>query len=233
MTSSRRHRLLVGSVIVATVGSIGCGAALASTPNTDSTSPTSPPDSMVISPSPSSTAAESAPGFDAMTQRIQSSGAPDAVKKRILDRIDALRKEQGINQSRIAALGFLLGRSIDDSPLRQQIKTQLKLRLRQFQDQNQLGNESAAREQLRQIMNRFRAEYLAVLQERLHTRLQGIIARLPELPSGIDAEAWRTRLVDLEDKLVNARSLQDFRTTAVDVREALAELVRLIKASRK
>lgn len=171
------------------------------------------------------------PGFDVVVERINTSGAPDAVKERILDRIEILKESAVASPPSLGALGALLGRTIAESPLRDQVRDQLRLRVQDFDRLIQSSDDDGAREQIRQIVDRYREEMLRLVQERVHTRLEGIIARLPELAGRIDSEAWREDLTGLRNELLAATDLAELRAVVVEVRAALADLRRDIRES--
>ena len=224
--------LIVGGLLtaLATVSS----SALATVAPTDTSEPM---DTSVIASSPIATGPTGGstpgypPGFDVVVERINTSGAPDAVKERILDRIEILKESAVASPPSLGALGALLGRTIAESPLRDQVRDQLRLRVQDFDRLIQSSDDDGAREQIRQIVDRYREEMLRLVQERVHTRLEGIIARLPELAGRIDSEAWREDLTGLRNELLAATDLAELRAVVVEVRAALADLRRDIRES--
>ena len=189
------------------------------------------PESTVPSVGPSEPPFGYPPGFDVMVERIKASGAPDAVKDRILSRIENIKDRSVAAPPTLGALGAFIGRTIDDSPLRQQIRDQIRLRTKEF-DRLMDGNDVAgAKEEIRQIVSRYRQEMFLLVQERVHTHLDDLIARLPELKGKIDDEAWRAKLVGLRNDVQAASDLATLRSVVVEIRDALVELRSDIKGN--
>ena len=242
--------LMIGVVVTGLLAPLGTWSSdVLATSNPPDTTPGGPPDSTQGGP-PESTPgngsqAESTivvvgtdgpdddypPGFDVVVERINTSGAPDSVKQRIIQRIEDLKEKAVATPPSLGAIGALLGRTISDSPLRDQIREQLRLRLREFDRLMQSDDLDRARDEVRQIISRYRKEMLLLVQERVHTRLDGLIARLPELPESIDTEDWRETFIRLRNELLGASELSEMRAVIVEVRAALGELRREIKGS--
>jgi hypothetical protein len=247
---SKNRYLMVGVVVAGLLAPLGTwSSGVLATSNPPDTTPGGPPDSAHGGP-PESTPGNGSqpestivvvgtdgpdtgypPGFDVVVERINTSGAPDAVKQRIIQRIEVLKNKAVASPPSLGALGALLGQTISDSPLRDQIREQLRLRLREFDRLMQSDDLDQARDEVRQIISRYRKETLQLVQERVHTRLDGLIARLPELPESIDTEAWRETFVRLRNDVLGASDLAEMRDVVVEVRAALGDLRRDIKES--
>lgn len=217
------------------------GSTLGPGPSEARTETTGPMDTSVIATGPSDTtpptsqgsgnSSDYPPGFDVVVERVNTSGAPDAVKERILDRIEILKEKAVASPPSLGALGALLGRTVTESPLRDQVRDQLRIRLQDFDRLMQSSDTDGARDEIRQIVSRYRVEMLLLIQERVHTRLDSIIARLPELSTKIDSEAWREKLSGLRNEVLAATDLAELRQVIVEVRAALGDLRREIKGS--
>lgn len=239
MTTKKKAMLLgliVGGLLtaLATVSS----SALATVAPTDTSEPmdtsviaTGPSDTIPPTSQDSGSSSDYPPGFDVVVERVQTSGAPDAVKERILDRIEILKEKAVASPPSLGALGALLGRTVSESPLRDQIRDQLRLRVQDFDRLMQSSDTEGARDEIRQIVSRYRVEMLLLIQERVHTRLDSIIARLPELSAKVDTEAWREKLSGLRNEVLAATDLAELRQVIVEVRSALGDLRREIKGS--
>ncbi|MBU3689883.1 MAG: hypothetical protein FGM29_10050 [Actinobacteria bacterium] len=221
-----------GSRAGSTIGSGSTGAPTDTSGSIDtSVIATGPSDTTPPTSQGSGNSSDYPPGFDVVVERINTSGAPDAVKERILDRIEILKENAIASPLSLGALGALLGRTVSESPLRDQIRDQLRLRIQDFDRLMQSGDVDGAREEVRQIVSRYRNEMMILVQERVHTRLDGIIARLPELAAKIDTEAWRETLSGLRNDVLEATDLAELRQVVVEVRAALGDLRREIKGS--
>ena len=192
---------------------------------------TAAPESTVPSVGPSEPPFGYPPGFDVMVGRVKASGAPDAVKDRILSRIEDIKDRSVAAPPTLGALGEFIGRTIEQSPLRQQIRDQIRLQTKDF-DRLMDGNDIAgAKDEIRRIVSRYRQEMFLLVQERVHTHLDDLIARLPELKDKIDDEAWRAELVGLRDRVRAAEDLAMLRSVVVEIRDSLTELRSDIKGS--
>lgn len=231
--TTKKKALLVGLIVgglLTALATVSNGALATSTPPTSSDTTVTTNDTTVIATGPTETSTSGyPPGFDVVVDRVKASGAPDLVKQRLIERIDAVKDGSIPSPSSLGALGALIGRTVVDSPLRDQIREQLRLRLDEFDRDLQAQDAETARGEIRQIMHRYRDEMLALVQERLHTRLDGLIARLPELSERIDSEAWRSTLTALRDDVMAATDLADLRAAVVEVRTSLAELLRDVR----
>lgn len=197
---------------------------------------TTPPDSTVIATEPTEPTEPTGqteptepspdypPGFDVMVERIKASGAPEAVKDRILSRVEELKDRSVASPPMLGALGALVERTVEESPLREQIRDQIRLRTKEFGRLMKDNDVTGAREEVRQIVNRYRQEMFLLVQERVHTHLDDLIARLPELADKIDDEMWRATLVGLRNEAQAAESLPELRAVMVDIRSSLVEL---------
>jgi hypothetical protein len=241
MTTKKKAMLLgliVGGLLTA-LATVSNGALASSVPP-DSSEPEEI-DTSVIATGPSATtpptsqseggSSDYPPGFDVVVERINTSGAPDEVRERILGRIEDLKEKAIASPPSLGALGALLGRTVSESPLRDQVRDQLRLRLQDFDRSMQSSDADGAREEIRQIVSRYRSEMMILVQERVHTRLDSIIARLPEVSAEIDTEAWRERLSGLRNDVLAATDLADLRQVVVEVRAALGDLRREIKGN--